>query len=388
MLIYKSRMQSLKCDPSIAAAAAGAGIQAAGTIGGALLANHQAKKTREFNAEQAAINREYQTSERLATQEFNLDMWNLNNDYNDLESQIERARAAGVSPNALLAGNANTATSSPVTSTPMSGAQATDSSGGALGSAFINAGASAASSVGNFVKNMIDSKVAVQQVQLNAQMIESNIQHNLASIQKLFSDCGVNDANKENIVKSTQWMDKLNDLEVQERAARVTNWYNKNAEILQNIKNLEADEALTKSQTTNQEILNKYEDRKQEAFVSQEETEAAMATMKKELADIIGVPLDTPEFMFNWKLAINGKFEEYCDKVITPSEEATWKPSEKNSKASFGVKGNLLGVPLGLEFNADTAIPYHARKFAGWLWNGAQKAYNGAKNYLSPHFSR
>lgn len=329
MLKYKSRLQSLKCGPEVAAAAAGAAINSAGGLVGGLLANHQAKKTREFNAEQAQLNREYQTSERIAAQEFDLDMWNLNNEYNSLENQIARARAAGVNPNAILGGDYKTPTSSPVTTTPMSGNAATDSSGGSLGSAFINAGSNIGNSIGNFVKNMMDSKVAIKQVQLNEKMINSNIDHNLASIQKLFSDVGVNDASAEQIKKATSWMDKRNDVEIQEIAARVTNWYNQNNKILQEIKNLEANEKLTDSQTTYQETLNTYADRQQSAFTTQAESDAAISALKSELAKAIGVPVDSPEFLFNWKLAINGKFEEYCDKVIMPKTQATWRPSDR-----------------------------------------------------------
>ena len=334
---------------AIGAAAAGAAINSAGNIFGGLLANHQAKKTREFNAQQAQLNREYQTSERLAAQEFDLDMWNLNNEYNSLENQISRARAAGVNPNAILGGDYKTPTSSPVTTTPMTGNAATDSSGGALGSAFINAGSNIGNSIGNFVKNMADSKVAIKQVQLNEKMIHSNIDHNLASIQKMASECGVNSASAEQIKKATSWMDKLNDVQVQEIGARVTNWYNQNSKILQEIKNLEANEKLTnadianteastsnikanttytESQTKYQDTLNNYADKQQSAFTTQAESDAAISKLKAELAKEIGVPLDSPEFAFNWKLAINGKFEDYCDKVITPKEQSTWKPED------------------------------------------------------------
>lgn len=333
---------------AIGAAAAGAAISSAGNIFGGLLANHQAKKTREFNAQQAQLNREYQTSERLAAQEFDLDMWNLNNEYNSLESQIARARAAGVNPNAILGGDYKTPTSSPVTTTPMTGNAATDSSGGALGSAFINAGSNIGNSIGNFVKNMADSKVAIKQVALNEKMIDSNIEHNLASIQKLCSDVGVNNASVEQIKKATSWMDKRNEVEIQEIAARVTNWYNQNNKILQEINNLEATEKYTESQTTYQDTLNEYADRQQSAFTTQAESDAAISKLKSELANAIGVPVDSPEFLFNWKLASKGKFEEYCNKVITPKEVASWKPSDRimSYDTKHGIK--LFGLDFGL----------------------------------------
>lgn len=306
-------------------------------------------KENVFNAGEAQLNRDFQDWQRLMTQEFDLDMWNLNNEYNSLSSQLQRARDAGVSPNAILSGDYKGGFSNSVTSTPMSGAQASANNAGALGSAMIGRTPAMLNAVGNFIKNMTDSKVAMKQVQLNEKMIESNIYHNLASIQKMASEAGVNNATRDQIIKATSWMDKLNDLEVQERAARVTNWYNKNAEIIQQIKNLEADEALTNAQifnvnvdtslklsqksnvdsdTTYKDTLNKYADGIQEATLSKEQSEAAMLKLKTEFANELGIPLDSPEFMFNWKLAINGKFEEFCDKVIVPAEQSKWKPED------------------------------------------------------------
>lgn len=129
-------------------------IGGAFTLGGQGLANKGAKEQQEkeqaFNAEQAQINRDYQTSEREAVQEYNtgereaaqsyntsereaaqgyntsereaaqayntsereaaqqwnLDMWNLENAYNDPRAQMERMVAAGINPNAVASGMA------------------------------------------------------------------------------------------------------------------------------------------------------------------------------------------------------------------------------------------------------------------------------------------
>ena len=84
---------------------------------------------REFNAEEAEKNRQFQKSEREAAQQWELDMWNKTNEYNSLSSQIERARDAGVSPSMIINdGAGTTGLANPLTSTPSSGSSASYSS--------------------------------------------------------------------------------------------------------------------------------------------------------------------------------------------------------------------------------------------------------------------
>ena len=64
----------------------------------------QAKQERKFNAEQAELNRQFQTGEREAAQDWNLEMWNKQNEYNTPKAQLERAMAAGINPNAAVQG--------------------------------------------------------------------------------------------------------------------------------------------------------------------------------------------------------------------------------------------------------------------------------------------
>jgi hypothetical protein len=52
----------------------------------------------EFNASEALKNRDFQTSEREASQQWNLDQWNRENAYNDPSAQRARMEAAGFNP--------------------------------------------------------------------------------------------------------------------------------------------------------------------------------------------------------------------------------------------------------------------------------------------------
>lgn len=110
---------------SLASMIPGVGKVASGmlsTLGGGLFNLGQ----NYFNAREADENRQFQREERLAAQQFNLDMWNLNNKYNSPVEQLKRAQAAGINPNDAINGMKG-ATSQPVTTTPMSGNMASSS---------------------------------------------------------------------------------------------------------------------------------------------------------------------------------------------------------------------------------------------------------------------
>lgn len=86
-------------------------------------AKNQLQQEQAFNAEQAQINRDFQREEREQTQQFNLDMWNMNNQYNSPIEQLKRGQEAGINPNDIINGMKGTSASA-FQSTPMSGSQA------------------------------------------------------------------------------------------------------------------------------------------------------------------------------------------------------------------------------------------------------------------------
>lgn len=76
-----------------------------------------------FAAKQAQLNRDFQREERLAAQQFNLDMWNMENEYNTPRNQLDRLLDAGVNPNSVFSNLSSVAPGS-VRTNPMSGGQA------------------------------------------------------------------------------------------------------------------------------------------------------------------------------------------------------------------------------------------------------------------------
>lgn len=80
----------------------------------------------EFNASEALKNRNFQTSEREASQQWNLDQWNRENAYNDPSAQRARMEAAGFNPYNMNVDTGSASTSG-AQSSPGSGSQATAS---------------------------------------------------------------------------------------------------------------------------------------------------------------------------------------------------------------------------------------------------------------------
>lgn len=79
-------------------------------------------KQRKFQREERIAAQEYQTAEREAAQQFNVDMWNMNNEYNSASSQMQRMVDAGINPNNAASAVAGTnASSSPVSTQGQSG---------------------------------------------------------------------------------------------------------------------------------------------------------------------------------------------------------------------------------------------------------------------------
>lgn len=103
----------------------GAATLASGIIGGAtsLLGGIGANAA---NSEEAKKNRQFQREERIAAQDWNKEMWDLQNEYNTPEAQMQRMIEAGINPAAAaqaITGGQNTA-GSVAASQPSSGSQA------------------------------------------------------------------------------------------------------------------------------------------------------------------------------------------------------------------------------------------------------------------------
>lgn len=123
-------------DPGTATLATG-GLSLVSGLFGSGMSNKSVKRSikaakeinqinNEFNASEALKNRDFQTSEREASQQWNLDQWNRENAYNDPSAQRARMEAAGFNPYNMNIGTGSASTSG-AQSSPGSGSQASAS---------------------------------------------------------------------------------------------------------------------------------------------------------------------------------------------------------------------------------------------------------------------
>lgn len=117
----------------------------------------------EFNASEALKNRNFQTSEREASQQWNLDQWNRENAYNDPSAQRARMEAAGFNPYNVNIDTGSASTSG-AQSSPGSGSQATASQTPSLPAytgyaSDFQSIASGIAQIGNAVSSGIDARL-------------------------------------------------------------------------------------------------------------------------------------------------------------------------------------------------------------------------------------
>lgn len=193
----------------IGSSAISAGASIATTKMGIDAAKAQQEREQKFNAEQALLNREWQTAERTSQNQWNLDMWNRTNEYNSLSAQIERALAAGVNPNAVIGNGAGVAASAPQGANIGSGAQASSSSiAGNLLDAYSNIGPRAAETmqgVASAIGTDIDNRTRDWLNRKRGQQIQSNIDN-------LVKDGILKDNEAKLIEKNLNWIDRINEV--------------------------------------------------------------------------------------------------------------------------------------------------------------------------------
>lgn len=86
-------------------------------------AENQHQEDKDWSANQAQLNRDFQTQERLDAQAWNEEMWNKTNEYNSPSARIQRGMAAGINPNSIVGGDLSSPAST-VTTSAQSGASA------------------------------------------------------------------------------------------------------------------------------------------------------------------------------------------------------------------------------------------------------------------------
>lgn len=343
--------------------------------------NNQAAINRDWQAEQAVINRKFQTYERLQAQEYNTNMWNMSNEYNSLSSQLQRAREAGVSPNAIIGGNSNSGFASPMSSSPQSGSmpsgsQASYSSG--LSSQLLTNSAMIENLMAQTKKTNSETNLNKQQYDWNEMTIPQRLALFDIAVKKgdlennhLFKDLHIKDVSLE-IQKGTYSMlCQMNEEELKLKQAQTIDLYNSQYERLQRmrmleeqikneskrgdlidaeLKNTETDTLLGMQTASGKEIENEM------LALSKE-----MKTIEVNFCKIMGVPAGTPESMFMFYLWKEGRLWDWNAYIKANSYKTTMTPESLTQQIFDFVDQNRRG---------SKEPPYTG------TWRGSKGVYN------------
>ena len=273
----------------------GAGLQ---SYFGQELAEDQLKNEQNFNAYQAQLNRDFQREEREATQDFNLMMWEKNNEYNSPAAQLQRAKDAGINPNAVLG---NSVASPPVTSSPMSGSAA--SSSASIASSLLLQDAQLANLMAQARKTNSDADINEQEYAYNNVTFADRVnslryanEETKARLNKIISDTDIQQKTFEIFARKSE--EELNALREQVNKIRVEI---DNARKQGNI--LDKQGTLLDKQIDNQDIQN------------------SLSRLQLQFSAASGVPAGTPIDEALWKTVVNGEFDSLVDIFIQNVED-------------------------------------------------------------------
>ena len=252
----------------------------------------------ERSVEQAEINREFQRQERLAAQEFNVDMWNRTNEYNSLSAQLARASAAGVNPNAIIGGatSGTTTQANPVSTSPMSGGAASVPSSGIASALMQNSAV-----VDNLRAQTLETEVdtAAKQFDLDFQKLTVNerrlalavgIESQRAAIDKALAETELIGVNKEIALKTFDWTCRFNEVELESRIEQLNQLYTQHEMMFEQLEGLDLDNQLKVEQIEHQSLLNDAQ------------------KFQNEFTKITGIPPNTDEFTLAVYLLRSGEY--------------------------------------------------------------------------------
>lgn len=311
-----------------------------------------------FANQQAWDARLYGTWERLQTQLWNEQMYERELEDNSIGAQLQRARAAGVNPAAIVGGDYDSSTSSAPTSSPQSPVMASTPSQNAHSRLAQNLG-----TVADSLQGAAENYLSEKQVAINKSNIESQMKVNEASIKEILSDAGLKDVNYEIARKNMSWIDRLNYVTIQEKMQGINESFNdmyvKLEELL--IRRGELDNAtrLTDSDIALKNQQERYYGAMERGlsienlwkntihFSQAELLELQVEELKhkRDIANLIGVPLGTSEYEFTYALARKGLLGTYIEKCVIPNARARMSPAQMVTHHKGGIRG---GVSLGV----------------------------------------
>lgn len=228
------------------------GLDALGSVLGISSQNHAMRKQFEYNKQLQQMAQQYNTSERLATQDFNRQMMDYQNAYNDPTAQRQRLENAGFNP---YMSNVSAGTSASASSSPQSV--------GASSVGLPNIGSTVASSFQNAANNLaLRSKILSESKRNNSEVDKNSVESNYIRTQ-------------DNRLQTLTPLDALN------LQSQFEN-YKEDSELKREMQNLTTAQTISaKLGNEYQRIVNKYADEQQKAALNH--TLAVIANANEDL---------------------------------------------------------------------------------------------------------
>ena len=228
------------------------GLNAIGSVLGISSQNHAMRKQFEYNKQLQEMAQQYNTSERIAAQNFNKQMLDYTNAYNAPSAQRQRLESAGFNP---YMQNVGAGTSAGVTTTPQS----------------VGASSVGLPNIGSVVSSSFDNAARILSERSKV-ISESNKNNAAASKDNVESDY---------IKTQDKRMQTLTPLDVLSMQAQVEN-YKEDSELKREMQNLTTAQTLSaKLGNEYQRIVNKYADEQQKAALNH--TLAVIANANEDL---------------------------------------------------------------------------------------------------------
>lgn len=224
----------------------GAGASIVGSIFGRNSARRQQQREMNFNAEQAQLNRDFQREERLATQDFNVNMWNMANEYNSPANQLLRAQEAGINPNAVVGGMDNSS-AGVVSSYPMSGSQASYS--GSIADSLLTLNPELALMAANTMKTLSEKESIDIANDFAPQLNDATLKKCYAEVDKIAKDAGFTEEQTRQMKELFPLLRGKNEVEIKKMQEEINNLFEQRKQIAAQTANIDSNTANVEEDT-------------------------------------------------------------------------------------------------------------------------------------------
>lgn len=329
----------------------------------------QIEKDREYNKVEAAEARRWSTNERLATQAFELDMWNKNNEYNSPTAQLQRMKEAGINPSSL---RGNPVASSPVTSSFGSASMASNSSGASFVAPSMAQSANMLTALGNYQNQVAQSDNTNLKTEWDRKTFESRADQVSETTKEIKSRYRLNDAQSEQVEELNNWIARKSKAELDLMLAQLNNEKQKlnllKAQTDTEKERKELVDAQTYTEISRDGLLEEQIAGQQTAndrsLLAKKQEE-----LKSKFSEITGIPYDANDFQLAYYLWEQDKFEDYIyfvlSKGATDNGSAILSDvlkyfekikSSKNPRTGKRTTTESVG-PKGRTYTTSTTIP-------------------------------